>query len=159
MATREQVLDAIHGALREFRMEIPSLNSLDSAQMNSASLSCVNFAGAVLERVNPDPQDWPSSQYIYPSGLFLHVTVFGEPSSHNHGFCVFFERNVAYVIQAFLDHKVRLITPMDSHTFAISLGRLRSADLSEVAAAYKTISSVDISAIQFRVTDIRVSKA
>jgi hypothetical protein len=159
MPTADQVLEAIHGALREFKMEIPSLNSLESTQLTSPKLSCVNFAGAILERINAAPQEWPSSQYIYPSGLFLNVTLIGDPSKYNHGFCVYFHQNVAYVIQAFLDHKIRLITPMSVHAFATSMVKLRSARHDDVAAGYKEISSVDISDADYSVNTMYVCKA
>lgn len=159
MPTPQEVLEAIHGALREFNMEMPYLNSLDSAQVSSPNLSCVNVAGAILERLNRNPVEWPSSQYIYPSGLFLSVTIMGEPSDCNHGFCVYFHNNIAYVIQAYLGHKVRFITPMDSYTFATNMGRLRSASSTEMEAGYKALSTVDISGKSFKVASIYVFRA
>ncbi|WP_157468993.1 hypothetical protein [Dyella thiooxydans] len=159
MPTVDQVLEAIHGALREFKMEIPSLNSIISTQLTSPKLSCVNFAGAVLERINKEPQEWPSSQYIYPSGLFLNFTLMGDPSEYNHGFCVYFHQNVAYVIQAFLDHKIRLITPMSVHAFVASVVKLKSGRRDDVAAGYKEISSVDISNANYVLNTMYVCKA
>lgn len=159
MPTPREVLEAIHGALRETNMEIPSLNSLDSNQLSMVSQSCVNFAGAVLERLNTMPSEWPSSQYIYPSGLFLYVSVRGEPSHCNHAFCVYFHNHLAYVIQVYIGRRIRMITPISIDDFATCMGQLRSDDPAAVAAAYQRLSSVDISAAHFRVGDINVAKA
>ncbi|MFK2876643.1 hypothetical protein [Rhodanobacter hydrolyticus] len=159
MPTVDQVLEAVHGALREFKMEMPSLNSLISTQLTSPKLSCVNFAGAILERLSANPQEWPCSQYIYPSGLFLNVTLMGDPSEYNHGFCVYFYNNVAYVIQAFLDHKIRLITPMGVDVFVANIVKLRSGKREDVAAGYAGISSVDISTKNYALNAMYVFKA
>lgn len=159
MFTADQVLEAIHGALREFRMEIPSLISLNSTQLSSPNLSCVNFAGAILDRLSQNCKAWPPSRSVYPSGLFLNVTLIGEPSEYNHGFCVYFYDNLAYVIQAFLGHKIRLITPMNLQRFNTSMAGLRSGKASDFAAGYQAISTVDISPSGYKLDVMHVYSA
>jgi hypothetical protein len=83
----------------------------------------------------------------------------GDPSEYNHGFCVYFYQNVAYVIQAFLGHKIRLITPMSVHTFVTSMVNLRSGNATDIASGYQAISSVDISAASYRLQSMYVCKA
>lgn len=119
--TNQLVLDATNAALHGLK-PAGSLPSLSSDKKSDKAWSCNNFGPATLEQVitaskgkekqttyQKDPQTWPKT---FPPKTFVNFMVFYKDSSLNHNFNVYVESdNASFLIQAYLDHTIRISTP------------------------------------------------
>ena len=131
-----QVLKALNAATGELGLK--SAGSLMHIYETDGKNSCMSFAGAQLEALlNQGMQsEYSNSNNLGPAadtpeGTFFHFAIIGEPSSANHGFCVFFHDNIAVLMQVFLDKEVLMIRRLGRGDFLGSLGKLRTGNAQE----------------------------
>lgn len=146
MIDKSMVLKATNGALAEMP-PVVILGSLDSTDMSDPEWSCNYFAPVTLEKVmgasggdgtttnyKGNPETWPSS---FPDNSFVNIMIMFKDSSLNHNFNVYFDKaNSSYLIQAYVDKKVRITTPLESSDF-IATWKLLATE--HWAAAYEKL--------------------
>jgi len=162
-----EILREVNGCLMDLNK--PRAGSLAHIYQTDGEVSCVNLAGAILERFAGDMGE--NYEYvnatsdnglvcnidaIATNGRLIHINVRGEPSTNNHVFNVHIWDNTALIIQVYLNKQVRLFRRISKYNFIQEFNRLRSQNSHYVSGAYNDLFGVTI-APNYTVSDLNVT--
>lgn len=148
----DQTVTVINQALQTTNAGF-TISDLNTTQKSRADWSCNNFASDILvyaynvtgskEKSQREYKRDDSLPDSFDNATLVNISMLGEPSSLNHNFNIFVNNDLrtTYIIQAFLNHEVNIITRIQNEVFISEWRNLSNKD--KWKQSYSNLFGVD----------------
>ncbi|WP_131245242.1 hypothetical protein [Aeromonas bestiarum] len=129
--TQEELIQAINTTLKDMSPEGQPISTLETDE-KSKGWSCNDFGPLLLTKIGKmkgieNVDDLPAKGYdnkpevILPPSFedkaFYNISMMGEPSYFNHNFNICISGDFTYIIQAFVNKNVRIVSKLENQDF------------------------------------------
>lgn len=127
--TQDKTVRAVNTTLEKSNPKGNAIDNLGTDAMSDPDWSCNNFSPSVFEQIclitNTSEENLKSKEYpqganlpaAFDDGTFVNISMMGKPSELNHNFNILVSGERSYLIQVFINRRVKIVRSFENGSF------------------------------------------